>query len=101
MSPLDTLIPLDVSEASPGGDNLELDPDFSALERAVQGKPETQYGNTVEPAKPPDWQEAETLALGLLARTRDLRVLTHLAVARLHLHGVPAFAEVLTQIRQL
>ena len=49
-----------------GRENLELDPDFGALERAAQGKPETQYGNTIEPAIPPDWKETATLAVGLL-----------------------------------
>jgi type VI secretion system protein ImpA len=39
------------------------------------------------------------LALALLERTRDLRIMTHLAVARLHLAGPPGYAEVLKQIR--
>lgn len=86
----------DLSDDAPAGENLELDPDFSALERAVQGKPETQQG---DPATPPDWKEAETLAVALLKRTRDLRVMTSLAVARLHRAGLPAFADALTQIR--
>ena len=53
----------------------------------------------INPATPPDWKETEALALALLERTRDLRVMTHLAVARLHLSGPPAYAEVLGQIR--
>jgi type VI secretion system protein ImpA len=89
----------DLSEESPAGDNLELDVEFSAMERASQGRPETQYGDTINPATPPDWAETEAIALRLLERTRDLRVLTHLAVARLHLAGVPGFAEALAQIR--
>jgi type VI secretion system protein ImpA len=100
MRPFDSLSLPDLSEVAPAGENLELDPDFGALERAVRGKPETQYGSTVDPAKPPEWQEAELLALRLLERTRDLRVLSHLAVARLHLHGLAAFADALGQIRQ-
>lgn len=62
----------------------------------MQGKPETQQG---DPAIPPDWKEAEKLAGALLQRTRDLRVLTHLAVARLNRSGMPGFADVMTQIR--
>jgi type VI secretion system protein ImpA len=89
----------DLTEDAPAGENLELDPDFGALERAAQGRPETQYGDTINPAVPPDWKETEALALNLLERTRDLRVLTYLAVARLHLTGLSGFAEVLSQIR--
>ena len=90
-----------LADGSPTGPNLELDPDFGALERAAQGKPEQQYGDTIIAAADPDWQEVETQALALLDRTRDLRVLGHLAVARLHLAGVAEFAATLGSIRQL
>lgn len=96
MSPQDNVALPDLGGDAPAGGNLELDPDFSALERAIQGKPETQHG---DPATPPDWQEAETLATALQQRTRDLRVMVHLATARLHLAGMPAFVDVLAQIR--
>jgi type VI secretion system protein ImpA len=89
----------DLSAEMPAGENLELDVEYGALERAALGRPETQYGETITPATPPDWHEAETTALRLLERTRDLRIMVHLAVARLHLSGVPAFADILTQIR--
>ena len=93
-----TLLP-DISDSAPAGDNLELDPDFGALERASRGKPEQQYGDTIIPAEPADWKQAESLAVSLQSRTRDLRILTHLAIARLNLQGIAAFAEVLAQIR--
>jgi type VI secretion system protein ImpA len=99
MSPLDAIMLPDLSDEAPAGENLELDPDFDALERAAQGKPETQYGDTITPSTPPDWKETEAIALALMERTRDLRVMTHLAVARLHMSGVPGFAGVLGQIR--
>lgn len=100
MAPLDDTGLPPVSDDAPTGENLELDPDFGALERAIQGKPETQYGNTVEPAVPPDWKEAAALAQSLLERTHDLRVMVHLAIARLHLRGIPEFASVVHQIRR-
>lgn len=93
-----SLLP-DISDSSPAGENLELDPDFGALERASRGKPEQQYGDTIIPAEPADWKQAESLAVSLQSRTRDLRIMTHLAIARLNLQGIPAFAEVLAQIR--
>jgi type VI secretion system protein ImpA len=90
-----------VSDDAPAGPDLEFDPDFGALERAAQGKPEQQYGNTIIPAEEPDWKEVATQADALLDRTRDLRVLAHLAVARLHLSGLPAYTDVLSMTRQL
>jgi type VI secretion system protein ImpA len=90
-----------VSDGSPAGPNLELDAEFSALDRAAQGKAEQQYGDTIIAAEEPDWKDVEAQALALLERSRDLRVLGHLAVARLHLGGLPDYAEVLTLTRQL
>jgi type VI secretion system protein ImpA len=89
-----------ISDEAPSGENLELDGDFGALDRAARGKREEQYGSTIIPAEPPDWKETETLALALQERTHDLRILTHLAIARLNLYGIPKFAEVLGQIRR-
>ena len=90
-----------VSEDFPAGPNLEFDPDFGALERAAQGKPEQQYGGTIIPAEEPDWKDVARQADALLERTRDLRVLGQLAVARLHISGLPAFAEVVAMTQQL
>ncbi len=102
MPPIDTtgwLLP--VSDAEPSGPDLEFDADFGALERAAQGKPEQQYGATVIPAEEPDWKEVDSLARGLLDRTRDLRIVTHLAVARLRLGGLPDYAALLGLTRRL
>jgi type VI secretion system protein ImpA len=102
MAPLDMDSWLgEVTAEQPVGPNLEFDADFSALERAAQGKPEQQYGDTIIPAEEPDWKAVDAAASALLERTRDLRVLAHLAVARLHLSGLPAFAGVTSIIRQL
>lgn len=90
-----------VSDASPTGPNLEFDPDFAALDRAAQGKAEQQYGDTIIAAEEPDWKEVEAQAVTLLERTRDLRVLGHLAVAKLHLAGLAEYAEALALTRQL
>ncbi len=102
MPPLDVAAWLDaVSDDSPAGPNLEFDAEFNALDRAAEGKAEQQYGDTVIPAEEPNWTDVEAQALGLLQRSRDLRVLGHLAVARLHLGGLPDYTEVLTLGRQL
>jgi type VI secretion system protein ImpA len=99
VAPLDVTGLAPVSADAPAGENLELDPEFGALERAAQGKPEVQYGNTIEPAVPPDWKETTALAEALMERTHDLRVMVHLAIARLHLEGLPGFARVVRLIR--
>ena len=88
-----------LDEDPPAGPNLELDALFGEMERAAKGKPESQYGNVIEPATPPDWTETARLCGALLERTRDLRVLAPLAVARLHLDGLVGFAAVVGAIR--
>ncbi|CAB3791597.1 hypothetical protein LMG28688_03335 [Paraburkholderia caffeinitolerans] len=83
----------EVSSASPCGEDVEYDPAFLELERVVHGKPDVQYGSTVVEAVPPDWKEAQTLALSLLEKSRDLRVVAHLARALLNRTGFGGFSE--------
>jgi type VI secretion system protein ImpA len=61
----------------PCGEDEEYGADFRALEQAIAGKPDAQYGGTVIAATPPDWTLAHSLSMGLLERTRDLRVAVH------------------------
>jgi type VI secretion system protein ImpA len=77
-----------------------MDPVFGEMERAAQGKPETQYGSKIEPAVPPNWKETASLAEDLLLRTRDLRVMVLYALARLHLTGLRGYALAVRAIRQ-
>lgn len=87
------------SPEHPSGPDLQYDADFIALETAAQGKPEQQYGDTIIPAEPPEWKEMKQLALGLLARSKDLRVACHLARATVEMDGLAGFGECLTLIR--
>ncbi len=64
-----------VSSDSPCGENLEYDADFMAMGQAIQGKAEQQFGDTIIPAEPADWNKVEKLATGLLTRTKDIRVM--------------------------
>lgn len=91
----------EISPDAPCGENLEYDAGFIALERDILGKPESQYGDTVIPAEPPDWKQIKKSALDLAARTRDLRVAMHLTRAVLHMDGVAGFADGLTLLRSL
>lgn len=83
----------EVSSALPCGEDVEYDPAFLELERVVHGKPDVQYGSTVVEAVPPDWKEAQALALSLLEKSRDLRVAAHLARALLNRAGFGGFSE--------
>ncbi|TXF99251.1 type VI secretion system protein TssA [Massilia arenae] len=83
-APLDELLPC--------GENLEYDPQFLALEAALNGKPEVQYGSTITPATGPDWKTVRMLALELMGRTRDLRVAVGLTRALLGQEGAPGLA---------
>jgi type VI secretion system protein ImpA len=102
MSPRDLTAGLpDLDLEAPCGPNLEFDGAFGELERTAQGKPEQQYGGTIIPGEEPDWKEVASQADALLDRTRDLRVLVLLAVARLQLSGPAQFVTVLGTIRYL
>lgn len=90
-----------VSDDAPSGPDLEFDPDFIELDRVAQGKPEQQYGDTIIPGEEPDWKEVERLGTSLIARTRDLRVMGHLAVAALNRSGPVAYAEIVCLTREL
>jgi type VI secretion system protein ImpA len=91
----------EISDANPCGDDLEYDSEFLELEQVVHGKPDVQYGETVVAATPPDWKIAETLSLGLLAKSRDLRIAVHLSRALLNREGFSGFAESLALIEGL
>lgn len=92
------LAPID--DNNPCGDNLEYDTDFLALEQAATGKAEQQFGSKIFPQQLPDWAQVERLACGLLERTKDLRVMMHLAHAWTQLRGLQGYADGLTLIHQ-
>lgn len=91
----------DVSITQPCGDDEEYSPEFQALDQAVTGKPDAQYGGTVIPAVPPDWAQAATLACVLLARSRDLRVAAHYTRASLMRDGFAGLARGLALVEGL
>ncbi len=88
-----------ISPASPCGENLEYDVAFGELERAVQGKPEQQFGDKVIPGEEPDWADVKRQSLALLRRTMDLRVAVALARAAVRIEGLAAFSDALAVIR--
>ena len=81
-----------VSEESVCGDDLEYDPEFGELERSAQGKVGQSMLDDGSPAEPPNWKEVFVAAEGLLKRTKDLRVASHLTHASLNLNGFAGLA---------
>lgn len=90
-----------ISDAEPCGPNLEYDPDFGSLERAVQGKSEQVIGDKVIPGAEPDWGDVREKAQALLNRTRDLRVAVWLTAALAGTEGWRGIAAGLALIRGL
>lgn len=88
-------------EGNPSGPNLEYDPDFMALERAQQGRPEQVIGDSVKPAEDPDWQDVRERAESLMGRTRDLRVAVAMANSLLRTEGFEGFAAGLALVKGL
>jgi len=76
-----------ITEENPCGEDISYDPGFLELETLVLGKPETQFG----PGEPPDWKLIRKTCLGLLDRSKHLRLLVALMAADLRLEGIPAF----------
>ena len=90
-----------ISEDSPCGENLEYDADFGSMERAAEGSPEQQIGESVIPVEDPDWRQVKSLAVELFSRTKDLRVAIYLTRAALQLDGIAGFRDGLTILHGL
>ena len=91
----------EISSESPCGEDLEYDPEFGEMERAAQGKPEQQIGNTLVPAEEADWPAVKASAVALFDRTRDLRVAVYLTRSLLHTEGLIGLTDGLLLIRGL
>ncbi|ADP10160.1 Type VI secretion system-associated, ImpA protein [Erwinia sp. Ejp617] len=89
-----------VTPDRPCGDNLEYDADYMAMDQASAGKAEQQFGDTIIPAEPADWNKVERLALDLLGRSKDLRVMLALTRAWTQLKGLSGYADGLQLIQQ-
>jgi type VI secretion system protein ImpA len=81
------------SDDAPCGPDLEYDPDFMALEQNMEGVPEKQIGDRIEPAQPPNWKVVTKDAIALLERTCDLRLILYITRAMLNLDGIQGFGK--------
>lgn len=90
----------EIAPGSPCGENLEADLDFAGLEQEVKGTPERQIGDSIAPAKEPDWKKVRDSALSLLERSRDIQVVMHLTCALVHTDGFAGLNNGLTLIQE-
>ncbi|MEX0818732.1 MAG: type VI secretion system protein TssA [Pirellulaceae bacterium] len=90
---------VEVSPEEPCGPDLEYDEAFSEMERASQGKPEQQYGDTVIDAEEPQWSDVKAHAIQVLKRSKDLRAAVYLAKATLFEDGIVSFRDTLAIVR--
>lgn len=87
-----------IRDDAPGGDDLEYDDEFIALEMASKPSEERVIGDNVIPAEDPNYDDVSAKAMILLERTQDLRVASILANAQLRTNGLPGFREVLRYV---
>ena len=80
-----------VSADSECGIDLSADADFVMLESAAQVVPEKQYGDTVIPARQPDWVSVLERACVLSQRTRDLRLAVLITRAAARVEGLQGY----------
>ena len=89
-----------ISPDKPCGENLEYDADFQLMNQASQGKAEQQFGDTIIPAEPADWNTVEKFATSLLSRTKDLRVMLALTHAWTRRRGLAGYADGLLLVQE-
>ncbi len=81
------LLPMAEGE-EPCGKDFEYDNEFLELNKAAEGKPETQFG----PGEPPNWRDVREKSEALMGKTRDLRVALLWVRAAINLDGFSAFS---------
>ena len=82
----------DHGDDAPSGENLEYDPDFTAMELAAQADEDTD-------GKEPDYKEVLSKAQAVLERSHDIRAAVFWADSALRLNGLRDFAEATRYIR--
>ncbi len=85
---------------APCGPDMEWE-GINALEDLAAITPERQFGDTIEPAREPEWPAVRDAALALFERTRDLRVGVYLATALLRTDGWEGWADGLEVLARL
>jgi len=90
-----------VSATEPSGPDPAYTPDFQQLLDAAEGQQERVMGSTVVPAVEPDWGQVAALGVGILSRSKDIRVAILLCQALLQTEGLPGLASGMTFLSRL
>ncbi len=77
-----------ISDEMPSGPDLEYDPEFARMEKLAQGTPEQEMGSTLIEAVPPDWDEVLQVSRQLMAKSKDLRIVSHYVMAKMMVSGL-------------
>jgi len=85
-----------VSPENPAGEDMTYDVAMQELEKALQGKPETQFSAAEEP----NWKEILQLSTDLSKRTKNLRVNLILTLALLKMEGLTGFRDGMTLLQK-
>ena len=81
-----------MQDGSVCGPDFEYAPEFVAFRSLVVPQEERQVGDSVLPAREPDWDEVLATGSELLKKTRDVRILIPIICAAVHRQGLPALA---------
>jgi type VI secretion system protein ImpA len=90
-----------ISDSAPAGDNLEYQPEFSALEEAAIGKPDRQMGSQTIAGEPPNFAILFARSNELLKRSKDLRIAAHLTRACIDKQGFVGLHQGLALLHRL
>ena len=77
------------------GPDLSYDPEYLEFIALATPAAEQQLGDSVIPAKTPDWAKVLEAGAAILARSRDLRIIAPLGVAAVRHKGLAALADIL------
>lgn len=90
-----------LSEAEPGGANLEYDELYLKLEELATPVPPSEMGKSVIEGRDPDFVQLARACTQLWERTRDLRVAAYYTLAQVKLHGLDGLYGGLSTIKFL
>jgi type VI secretion system protein ImpA len=86
-----------ISAEQPCGADISYDPKFLELDALIAGKAETQFSAGEEP----DWKAVREACVGLLRRSKNLRVATTLCLALVKLEGATGLRDGLMLLKGL
>lgn len=90
----------DITPEAPCGEDMAYDQAMLLLDNEFRGKPEQQMGDSISEAVEPNWETVKDMAISILERSRDLRVIIQLTGALIELEGVEGLKTGLTLLHQ-